>query len=87
MKPIDVYDKLRGGYYTPKTIAKYIAEWAVRSSTDTVLEPSCGDGCFLDVACARLSELGCPAESCLLRYLALSLIHAKLVKLHGIKRR
>ena len=63
MKPIDVYDKLRGGYYTPKTIAKYIAEWAVRSSTDTVLEPSCGDGCFLDVACARLSELGCPAES------------------------
>ena len=63
MKPIDGYDKLRGGYYTPKKIAKYIAEWAVRSSTDTVLEPSCGDGCFLDVACARLSELGCPAES------------------------
>ena len=63
MKPIDGYDKLRGGYYTPKTIAKYIADWAVRSSTDTVLEPSCGDGCFLDVACVRLSELGCPDES------------------------
>lgn len=63
MKPIDGYDKLRGGYYTPKTIAKYVTEWAVRSSTDTVLEPSCGDGSFLEVACTRLSELGCPAES------------------------
>lgn len=63
MKPIEGYDKLRGGYYTPKAIAKYITEWAVRSSTDTVLEPSCGDGSFLEAVCTRLSELGCPVKS------------------------
>ena len=63
MKPIEGYDKLRGGYYTPKSIAKYITEWAVRSSTDTVLEPSCGDGSFLEAVCSRLSEQGCLVES------------------------
>lgn len=63
MKPIEGYDKLRGGYYTPKAISKFITEWAVRSSADTVLEPSCGDGSFLEAVCTRLSELGCPAES------------------------
>lgn len=63
MKPIEGYDKLRGGYYTPKVIAKYITEWAIRSSTDIVLEPSCGDGSFLEVAGTRLNELGCFIEA------------------------
>jgi len=62
MKPVEGYDKLRGGYYTPVAITKYITEWAVRSSKDTILEPSCGDGSFLEAASTRLSQLGCPAE-------------------------
>ncbi len=47
MKAIDGYDKLRGGYYTPPAIADFIVKWAIRNITDTVLEPSCGDGSFL----------------------------------------
>ena len=47
MKAIDGYDKLRGGYYTPPAIANFIVKWAVRSSSDSILEPSCGDGSFL----------------------------------------
>lgn len=63
MKPIEGYDKLRGGYYTPKAITKFISEWAVRLPTDTVLEPSCGDGAFLESVCARLSELNCSPQA------------------------
>lgn len=48
MKAQNSYDKLRGGYYTPQTIADYIVEWAVRSPKDKILEPSCGDGSFLN---------------------------------------
>lgn len=44
------FDKLRGGYYTPEEITKFIAEWAIYSSKDKVLEPSCGDGHFLEAA-------------------------------------
>lgn len=51
-------DKLRGGYYTPAPLAHWLANWAIRSSTDRVLEPSCGDGSFVDAAAIRLMELG-----------------------------
>lgn len=39
--------KLRGGYYTPVTLAQYICEWAVREGGERVLEPSAGDGNFI----------------------------------------
>jgi adenine-specific DNA-methyltransferase len=51
-------NKLRGGYYTPQPIAHFLAEWAIRSSADTVLEPSCGDGNILIEAVRRLDALG-----------------------------
>ena len=63
MKSIDGYDKLRGGYYTPKEITRFIAEWAIRSPSDRILEPGCGDGSFINAVCERLSDLGCPSES------------------------
>ena len=47
MKKILGYDKLRGGYYTPKPIADFIVQWAIRHTDDTILEPSCGDGSFI----------------------------------------
>lgn len=40
-------DKLRGGYYTPQHLADYIANWTIRDSSTSVLEPSCGDGVFI----------------------------------------
>ena len=42
-------EKLRGGFYTPETIAKFILRWGLNGSGDyDILEPSCGDGVFLE---------------------------------------
>jgi adenine-specific DNA methylase len=51
-------DKLRGGYYTSRAIAAWLTEWAIRKPDETVLEPSCGNGIFLETAIARLWALG-----------------------------
>lgn len=57
-KPAPSYQKLRGGYYTPKAIADFLARWAIQSSKTEVLEPSCGDGIFLQAAFETLVEKG-----------------------------
>ncbi len=49
--------KLRGGYYTPSAIAEWLCNWAIQKATDTILEPSCGDGAFLAASVRRLREL------------------------------
>ena len=54
-------DKLRGGYYTPGPVADWLARWAIRSPTDTFLEPSCGDGAILGAGVSRLLALGAAA--------------------------
>lgn len=42
-------DKLRGGFYTPAAIASFILKWAFNGNTSLdILEPSCGDGVFLE---------------------------------------
>lgn len=51
-------DKLRGGYYTPAAVADWLCTWAIQSSGDSVLEPSCGNGVFLEAAVRRLRSLG-----------------------------
>jgi len=41
-------EKLRGGFYSPNSIASFILKWGFNGNThDDVLEPSCGDGVFL----------------------------------------
>lgn len=40
--------KLRGGYYTDSDIARFLTRWILEISPTTILEPSCGDGVFLD---------------------------------------
>ena len=62
MKAVDGYDKLRGGYYTPADIAEFIVQWAVRSSNDRILEPSCGDGSFLAAIKKKNHALGCDEQ-------------------------
>ncbi|PPH55765.1 class I SAM-dependent methyltransferase [Rathayibacter sp. AY1E1] len=39
-------DKLRGGYYTPDPLARFVAQW-VAAAGPRLLEPSCGDGAIL----------------------------------------
>lgn len=42
-------EKLRGGFYTPEPIASFILKWGINGSSDyEILEPSCGDGVFLE---------------------------------------
>lgn len=50
--------KARGAFFTPDTITRHIAEWALRDRRDSVLEPSAGDAAFLVQAVRRLRELG-----------------------------
>ena len=50
--------KGRGAFFTPEPIAAFIARWALRHATDTVLEPSCGEAVFLQAAARRLKALG-----------------------------
>jgi len=48
--------KLRGGYYTPLPLATFITRWVLEKRPESLLEPSCGDGAFVQA----LSEVGCP---------------------------
>lgn len=57
----ELVNKLRGGYYTPKDVARFVCEWAITSKTVTVLEPSCGDGAFIEASVNRLRDLGADA--------------------------
>lgn len=50
--------KVRGGYYTPPALARYLCRWAIRSRADRVIEPSCGDGAFVSSAAPLLGEDG-----------------------------
>jgi len=50
--------KARGAFYTPKQLCEYLAQWAIRSADDRILEPSCGEAAFLVSAARRLQALG-----------------------------
>ncbi len=42
-------EKLRGGFYTPNSIASFILKWGFNGNSKMdILEPSCGDGVFLE---------------------------------------
>lgn len=56
MKAVATYQKLRGGYYTPKPIADFLADWAIQSDDAQVLEPSYGDGTVLLSAVEALMQ-------------------------------
>ncbi len=50
--------KLRGGYYTPVALARYLCEWALRDGGEKVLEPSAGDGNFIAALSDAVSRKG-----------------------------
>ncbi|HXP62141.1 MAG TPA: N-6 DNA methylase [Dongiaceae bacterium] len=57
-------EKVLGAVYTPPRVAAALTRWAVRASTDAVLDPACGEGVFLSAARARLAELGARRPQC-----------------------
>lgn len=52
--------KARGAFFTPEPIARFMVDWAIRSPSDCVLEPSCGEAAFLRASAERLETLGVP---------------------------
>lgn len=52
------YNKLRGGYYTPREISEFITNWAISDTSESVLEPSCGDGSFIKALANCYKRLG-----------------------------
>lgn len=55
--------KLRGGYYTPQNLADYVTKWVLAKKPKSILEPSCGDGVFIQALvnnnCDTSIELSC----------------------------
>lgn len=52
-------DKLRGGYYTPAPLARFLVGWGLQDPPRSVLEPACGDGALLR---PLLEASRCPAR-------------------------
>lgn len=51
-----------GAFYSPRSLVRPMVAWAVTTPTTSVLDPSCGDGVFVELAAERLRELGASAE-------------------------
>jgi adenine-specific DNA methylase len=58
-----VAQKEFGAYYTSTRVAELLVGWAVRNREDRVLDPSCGEGVFLEAAAARVAALKGQASS------------------------
>jgi methylase of polypeptide subunit release factors len=59
-----------GAFYSPSNLVEPLVAWAVTRPDQSVLDPSCGDGVFLQAASRRLRSLGAdPARTA-------SLLHA-----------
>lgn len=54
LKKDSTEQKLRGAYYTPLQLAKAMVSLVMHENIKSVLEPSCGDGVFLD----SIAQLG-----------------------------
>lgn len=50
--------KSHGAFYTPSAVATFLTRWAIRSPDDVVLDPSAGDGVFLQAAAMQLRARG-----------------------------
>lgn len=81
-------DKLRGGYYTSSAVAEWMCAWAIRSTKEHVLEPSCGDGAFLVAAAKRFSKLGVRSQTIANHITGIEIIEQEAInareKLNGI---
>lgn len=49
-----------GAFYTPPEMAQALADWAIRTPNDRVLDPSFGGQAFFEAARKRLAQLGLP---------------------------
>jgi adenine-specific DNA-methyltransferase len=62
--------KSLGAFYSPGALVEPMVAWAVTRTDQSILDPSCGDGVFLEAAARRLRDLGASPGQ------AASLLHA-----------
>jgi len=62
--------KSLGAFYSPQSLVAPMVSWAITRADQEVLDPSCGDGVFLESAALRLRHLGAAPQQ------AASLLHA-----------
>lgn len=70
-------EKLRGGYYTPEPIGRFVANW-VAGAGEKLLEPSCGDGAILQFLAEQGTATGVelfPEEAKLARSRTQATVH------------
>ncbi|MCD8898579.1 Eco57I restriction-modification methylase domain-containing protein [Mammaliicoccus sciuri] len=53
--------KLRGAYYTPNLLANFMMNWGMNKSVSSILEPSCGNGIFLNALSENKQNFKCTA--------------------------
>lgn len=56
--PTGARAKALGAFYTDSVVARFLAQWAIRSEDDTLIDPSFGGGVFLRSAAEVLRSLG-----------------------------
>ncbi|EGL18180.1 MULTISPECIES: class I SAM-dependent methyltransferase [unclassified Paenibacillus] len=72
-------EKLRGGYYTPTALADFITRWGFTdNNVRRVLEPSCGDGAFVESLLAVEQPFSCTA---------IEIIHDEMIKVQNMTTR
>lgn len=52
----DLSRRRLGAFYTPQSAAEYMTSWALRGDYEQILEPSFGDGAFLNAAAATSAQ-------------------------------
>lgn len=55
--------KKRGAFFTPRSLAEFIATWTIRSGTERILEPACGEAEFMLAALDQLVSMGVSPEN------------------------
>ena len=55
-------EEKNGTVATPQKVIDFLVAWALRSSSDTMLDPACGDAAFLQEGWNRLVSLGASRE-------------------------
>ncbi len=55
---LQLQQKQTGSFYTEGKIAEAVVNWAIRNANDSILEPSFGNGIFIEKAITRFNTLG-----------------------------
>ncbi|MFZ5772147.1 MAG: N-6 DNA methylase [Thermodesulfobacteriota bacterium] len=65
IKKVSAIEQHSGAYMTPENIAKFVSSWAIDKNTNSLIDPSSGEGVFLKESYRKLKEFGFTSETAL----------------------